>query len=301
MFFINSEQRSRNAVAEQAIGSFQDSLRSPILRQKIGASLGSLAAISDRMYVPNIKHGLVLPPKKNKHADGIAVIAAHPSDRLYVAEHYSKQSERQHAGMERQLAEAGLSTDDARSHAREINLVSNVFHGPTPTRLDLDAENNANAMGETWTTQCKLTHLDRSVYTRVRPEVVAWFRRGRPLIALRYSSPGEHVPSSLMMHEAVHVEQVESNPLGEKYDRRDWASRTADTLKSELPAYRIGALGAETLLDTGLARDELHVVDRTHLAFDEVRQRICSPDDPFDSARLHTQALADGISQLRVS
>lgn len=297
MFFLNSEQRARNAVAEQAIGSLQDGLRSPILRKKIGTSLGSLVAIASRLYVPNIRHSLVHPPKKSKHADGIAVIAVHPTERLFVAEHYAQQSEEQRVNAQQQFIAAGLSELDT----RVINHMAKRTYGYAPAHLHLSATHSQRVMGETWTTQLSLPPMDHSEFRPTPRKAVAWSRRGRPIIALSRWSPRIFIPTSLMLHEAEHVKQLEAEPISPIYALDDHVNNRAWMLGKELPAHRVGALGAEALLEAGTASSNLHTIDHTQLAVEDLRRGICSAHDPFDAAGQHTQELFDGMERLGIT
>ncbi len=154
--FVSSEQRSRNDTAEQAIGTFQDSLNSAALRQKLGASLSRFVDIADRLYVPKVKHGLVSPSRKHRDAEGIAVIPLSPSDKISVSEHFTQQSERQQVGMKKQLVTSGLAELEAESAVKQINSLVVGTQGKFPARITSGIHYGDSVQTETWATEVRI-------------------------------------------------------------------------------------------------------------------------------------------------
>lgn len=295
---MRSEQRSRNAVADQAIGAFQDSLRSPSLRQKLGESLGSLAAIGSRLYIPNIRDGVIQPPKSPKQADGFAVVALHPGDRLFVTKHFTEQSDRQRASTGRQLEQAGLPGSELAATLQEIDSLASLYQGKNPQQLISAIKYDKDVEAETWTAGFALP-IDRTIFPGVSSRAAKWSRRGRPMVVLRYTSPKEQLSPTLLLHESVHIEQLESEPLESIFDRSDVQSNNAQRLSMELPAFHKGAMRSRTLLQEGIADDDLSYVDRLHLSIEDARLSVCSSDDPFDNAGVHTQRLIEAFRQIK--
>ncbi len=300
MLFLSSEQRSRNFVTEQAIGTFQDSLKSPALRQKLGQSLGRFATLAERFYVPNIRHGLVTPPRRHRSSEGIAVIALHTSDKVSVAEHYAKQSLRQQAAIRRQLAEAGLSEQRAMMAAQQIDSLVTDTQGSDSTRITSGIHYGDSVQAETWTIEHPLP-IDRSVFPHANSNAVKWSRLGLPTMLIRYGNPDSQISPSLMLHESVHIDQIESEPLQPVFDPRDRHNRDAYMLTTELPAYTMGASGVKARVAEGLNQSDLQRVDRMQLAVEGIRQAICSTDDPFDSAARHTDTILNALEKIDVS
>lgn len=298
--FINSEQRARNATAEQAIGTFKDSLNSALLRQKLGPALGRFTDIADRLYVPNVKHGLVVPNRKYRNAKGIAVIALGPSDKLSVSEHFAQQSEKQQAGMTKQLTAAGLAESEASAAVEQINSFVADIQDAFPTRIASGIHYDDSVRAETWTTEHPFP-LNRTVFPNVNPGAVKWSRLGLPTILVRHDTSKASVSPSVMLHESVHIDQIESEPLQPVFDPRDTQNRSAYMLTTELPAYKVGAMEVDTRLQNGFDEAQLQRVDQRQLAVEAVRQTICTEEDPFDSAARHTEALFAALSQIENS
>jgi hypothetical protein len=299
MVFISSEQRSRNAVAEHAIGVFQDSLQSTALRQKLGESIGRFAAIADRLYVPNVNHSIVSPPPEHKNTEGIAVIVLRPSDQISVSEHFTQQSQKQRAQMQAQLVQAGLPETDAGLAAKEVDALVASDQGMRPTRINSGIHLNSSIEAETWTTQYPLS-IDRAAFTNVNPAVIKWARLGMPTMLVRYGASYDAVSPSLMLHESVHIDQRESEPLQPIFHPHDRSSRRARRLTTELPAYNIGATGVNARLEEGLDKKSLPPADRMQLAVEGVRQAICPEDDPFDTACQHTIAICEALVKIEI-
>ncbi len=104
-----------------------------------------------------------------------------------------------------------------------------------------------------------------------------------------------------MLHESVHIDQIESEPLQPVFDPRDSHGRGAYELAAELPAYMLGAIGVASRLEEGFDESRLQRVDRMQLAVEGIRQAICSEEDPFDSAAKHTEALFASLGRIEIS
>lgn len=297
--FLSSEQRSRNATAEQAIGAFQDSLKSAALCRKLGASLDRFVDIADRLYIPNIKHGLVSPSRKHRSTEGIAVIPLGPSDKVSVSEHFAQQSEKQQIGMKKQFIVAGLAELEAASAVKQVNSLVADTQGTFPTRITSGIHCNDSVQAETWSTEHPFP-INRSVFPNVISGAIKWSRLGLPTMLIRHDSPNNPVSPSLMLHESVHIDQIESEPLQPVFDPRDSQGRGAYELTAELPAYMLGAIEVTSRLEEGFNKNRLQRVDRMQLAVEGIRQAVCSEEDPFDSAAQHTETLFAALGKIEI-
>jgi hypothetical protein len=301
MLFMCSEQRARHTVAERAIATLQDSLRSPALAQRLGTSLGSLTDIADRLYVPNTHDGLVKVPRQHRNTDNIAVIALHRDDTLNVPTSFVEQTEKQRVAMAKQLAQAGMQeTRIADRDAEDINRLVASAEGSRPVRVNAGIHTEESVRAETWATGFPIP-IDRSLFPYAYEDAIRWSRTGRPSLLVRYDGPDTQVSPSAMLHESVHIDQLENLPLQPIFDRRNQPANDAYELAVELPAYRVGAFSIEARLESGTQRHELHRVDRMQLAVEGIRQAICSPSDPFDSASLHTATIFDALRRLDIA
>lgn len=228
-------------------GSVLETLREQMVTDELKCALGRnaiyLAAILEMAYVPNIRSGEAITPKKYLEGDYFPVVALRQGERVHI-QHLRSRMPRQ---------ERGLTLDKYQ------------FHSPMHSNLDLTL--NGNKLGFTRGNFLGLyTHFTDDLTLDVLPYT-------RPAIAIRYPfESGEHrfAPHAVLLHEISHVERKIYKPgelVVEYMDDPDFESREEIRAMRDEAAYWTWAGEELSTTSSSLARYALRIaVDPKELA-----------------------------------
>lgn len=235
--FTSAETRKRNAFVENTIDEVAESLASEAVINRLGDMATILAERVDRLYIPNIKDGLVSAPKKYQSTDHIPIIAMYTGEELTVDRSLAAMSPKQQLAVERKIKSwfgESVNMPD------EIKAINTDLESRCPQEI-VGVDDGTG--GFIWS-----SYAPRRIIKPLSGGVGKSFDRvfqGSSLVGLvPRAEIAQEVRNTHLVHELVHTDQFDENPVTnlKKYK--------SILYSRELQAYHIGAyygLGASEI------------------------------------------------------
>lgn len=279
---LSAEQRSFNRDGEHAIELLRSGLELPSVRQALGQIALPLVDIAERLYVPNIRRGVLHLPREQRDGSGVAIVARPRTLGLRVSRDFSISSPRQYDATERQLIDYGSTALEAAALRDEIIRQTRK----RARSSDIPPLQSDGTTARVWSTGLMI-RPSRSNLPISDPEVLTLSQAGRPIMVLD-SIRAASLP--VVVHEAIHVRQIEDSPLTPYYSPLALHRHVTGELAMELEAYEGGARCVRALQQDN-PDIALTDTDRNQLRINNLRARLCAPDDPYNRLGRRTDAI----------
>ncbi|MEK7594528.1 MAG: hypothetical protein AAB436_02755 [Patescibacteria group bacterium] len=266
--FNSSETRERNAFVENAIEEVSESLRSEAVIYRLGDTATLLADRVDRLYIPNIKNGLVSAPKKYKSTTHIPIIAMYPEEKLMQDKSLATMNPIQESVVRLKMQNWYGEDADYDDAIAAVNTSLQICHP-----ADMSGATKGRD-GFVWHS-ATVRRLVDMIPDKVGKTTNRLFN-GRPLIGLipRADTPQEEV-NATFVHELVHTIQADNEPV------RNPNKLTSSLYSRELEAYHIASYYGMGLYETPNGKYHGSKSALKQLSIESLRAKHTRLGEPF--------------------
>lgn len=227
VFFQSSSEKQRHASTDAVLETTLSDLYDPAVQANLGAMASRLTSlIEDRYYVPNVRHGIIKPPRKTPET-GLAIVSAYPGEELTLDNKLLSMSPDQSERAMNYLGIQGVSPVIASAILRAVDeRRQNLVTSDKVIRHDsknVKASVNAKGIG--------------FGFARGDKRIISRYFNSQPVTLLRVDEQDDLTASTTLSHEMVHVLQSLKNPVEHPHPERAFRRRT----KNELEAYHVGS------------------------------------------------------------
>ncbi len=271
--FISSETKRRHQFIDQYLGAAHSTLTNPQVARILGDTTATLLDIDRRMFVPNVRDGVVQIPRWWRRAGGIPVVAVSSSERLLMGDDFCELNPRQRAAAMNRVAQVRRGQPSVIIDDKQQKLKELVANNEDPRTRPL-ANVRANVASRTLQDPDEL--------------LIAW-----PLLV--FNQDKDDVSGTdqgpIIVHEYAHVWQYEREPFVAPWDPNMALGRNR---RDEVEAYSVGAAAV-----LGLRLSGMRCADPVgQVVIDGVRREVNEgqPDPYAFSPELQARWRAVGVT-----
>lgn len=250
----NPEQNAVSKAFDNFQAHFVETISNPTVRAELGEIAIELEHIHSSAFVPNLRNGLFVIPKKHKGNDNLAIVPLTEKQADNAYEVTARLDEGEAVRTWGSYSEAATSTRYGLELPDELD---SLFREGSPGEANAPSLKGLRS-GTLARTTASLNRTSNGTYWVSRPNLLVRRR-------LLDDSPSEN--GALIAHETIHVSDLLED--GALYGTLTYGAAT------ELRAYHVGATICKAArLDSALARDSMRI--------DALReQEIGNTDKPF--------------------